>query len=385
MRQACVLFLLLGGAQPAQAQIAESLLVAVEQVYRSMDAYHIAGEMALELNAEAQSQSLVMTLRMAERRPTHFRLDILGNRAPMQVVSNGDTSWVYSPTEDVYMRRFAALPPRSERADIPDILNGYKDLSGLSNVRREADSSCVVGEEALACIGVSFTRAAPGSSGAADTARTTLWIDPVRRVVLQDRMIKIVPESPFGGPATIVQTTTYSVVDVDGPLPDSLFTFAPQPGTEEVEQIPRFASLSSSLRGLPAPSFSLSRLDGTAVTLDSLRGKTVLLNFWATWCGPCRTEMLALQSIYEELQTDDLVVLGINEDESAADVTAFLYERGVAFPIVLDPVSAVGRLYEVNSIPNTLIINEEGIIVEHFVGARPESVFREALQRLGVR
>ncbi len=123
--------------------------------------------------------------------------------------------------------------------------------------------------------------------------------------------------------------------------------------------------------GNTAPDFQLKNLDGAAVTLSSQQGRPVLLNFWATWCGPCRAEMPFIQEIYQDAkwQARGLLILAVNLRESEAAVRKFVADSGYTFTVLLDTGGQVGRLYNISAIPTTHIINKDGIIKNSRVGA----------------
>lgn len=120
--------------------------------------------------------------------------------------------------------------------------------------------------------------------------------------------------------------------------------------------------------GFLAPDFTLDRSDGETVTLSDLQGQAVILNFWATWCAPCRAEMPALERVYQAQRDKGLVVLGVNQMEPKERVERFLAEVGVTFPIALDLDAAVGRLYRVYAMPTTYFIDRQGVIRDVVVG-----------------
>jgi len=114
--------------------------------------------------------------------------------------------------------------------------------------------------------------------------------------------------------------------------------------------------------GKRAPDFQLNTLDGQTVTLSELRGTPVLVNFWATWCGPCAYEMPFLQQIYDEWQPEELVMLAVNIGESASTVTSFMEAYSLSFTVLLDSVMAVAISYNIQYIPTTFFIDEKGTI-----------------------
>lgn len=117
--------------------------------------------------------------------------------------------------------------------------------------------------------------------------------------------------------------------------------------------------------GHPAPEFTLTTLDGDEVSLSDFRGQPVILNFWASWCGPCRVEMPDLQKTYDTHGEDGVVVLGINltrRENSLDDVPAFIDEFDLTFPIVLDEEGEVAKLYQVRGQPASVFIDANGIV-----------------------
>jgi cytochrome c biogenesis protein CcmG, thiol:disulfide interchange protein DsbE len=129
--------------------------------------------------------------------------------------------------------------------------------------------------------------------------------------------------------------------------------------------------LSSPLVGKPAPDFTLSTLDGTEISLSKYSGQPVLINFWASWCLPCREEMPELVRSYEAHKAEDLMILGVNltYSDPFPDVQAFANEFNVTFPVLLDEDGTVSqKLYPVIGLPTSVFINRDGIIARVQVG-----------------
>ena len=125
-----------------------------------------------------------------------------------------------------------------------------------------------------------------------------------------------------------------------------------------------------------APEFSLASLPGDGrgetVSLASLQGRVVFINFWATWCAPCRTEAPSLERLYQRLRPEGFEVLAvsINEPSESEEVADFRREFGLTFPILLDSDKAVYLDYRATGVPETFMIDTRGRMVEHFVGPR---------------
>ena len=135
-----------------------------------------------------------------------------------------------------------------------------------------------------------------------------------------------------------------------------------------------------------AADFKLQDLRGNTISLSSLRGKVVFLNVWATWCAPCREEMPAIESLYEEFSKDkDFEVLAVSQDTSGRKAVApYVKRTGLRFTVLLDPSNEVGDAYNVSGIPETFIIDRDGRIVAHHMGPYDwsSSEMRDALEEL---
>jgi len=117
-----------------------------------------------------------------------------------------------------------------------------------------------------------------------------------------------------------------------------------------------------------APDFTLRDVNGRTVTLASLKGKVVLLNFWATWCPPCKAEMPSMNKLYNELKSKGFEVVAVSTDNGISPVKEFLAKNRIDFTVIFDETKAVAREYKVFSMPTTFLIDRNGFIVEKFYG-----------------
>jgi len=130
--------------------------------------------------------------------------------------------------------------------------------------------------------------------------------------------------------------------------------------------------------------FTLKDLTGKTWTLSELRGKVVLVNFWATWCPPCRKEMPDLETLYERFGPQGLVILGLS-DEEAAKVEPFIRERKVTFPVLLDPGRKVNEAFVVEGIPKSFVYDRDGKLVAQSIDMRTQRQFLEMLAKAGIQ
>jgi peroxiredoxin len=111
----------------------------------------------------------------------------------------------------------------------------------------------------------------------------------------------------------------------------------------------------------PAPNFTLPSRDGKTVSLADLKGQVVMVNFWATWCGPCRKEMPHLEALHQRYSSLGFTLLGVNVENDPAGAKKWLEDNGpVTFPILLDTKNQVSKLYKVNTMPSTVLVGRDG-------------------------
>ena len=129
--------------------------------------------------------------------------------------------------------------------------------------------------------------------------------------------------------------------------------------------------------------FTLTDLQGKTWTLKELKGKVVLVNFWATWCPPCRKEMPDLNTLYRRFKDQGFVILAIS-DEEADKVKPFIAERNISYPVMLDPGRKVNELFQVQGIPKSFVYDREGKLVAQSIDMRTQKQFLEMLGPGGI-
>lgn len=167
-----------------------------------------------------------------------------------------------------------------------------------------------------------------------------------------------------------------------GALMGVIFTALEEAGTQIFASLLGSRTSNTPRLGFIAPDFELLDLSGKPVRLSDLRGSPVMINFWATWCNPCRIEMPLIQAAAQE--NPDMVVLAVNADESILTVESFVEKMGLTFPILLDPGSKVEIMYKVQGLPTSFFVDKDGIIKGIQIGVLSEGKLSENLVKIGV-
>ena len=127
--------------------------------------------------------------------------------------------------------------------------------------------------------------------------------------------------------------------------------------------------------GMMAPDFGLKTVDGKSVHLSDYRGRVVMLNFWATWCKPCRQEMPSMEEMskgFRSVAGDRFILLAVNENNVfyQGKIKPFLAKYGIDFSVPLDPLGKLDHLYKITGVPETFVIDQKGVVAEHVIGPR---------------
>ena len=177
-------------------------------------------------------------------------------------------------------------------------------------------------------------------------------------------------------------------------------TSAVPPANSEASQTDSSAPASSEAENseeeipeIPAPDFTLTDQNGEPHTLSDYKGQVVFLNFWATWCGPCKQEMPDIQAMYEEFNqnSDEVVILGVanpktddvpyNQDGTIEEVTQFLSDNGYTYPVVMDTTGEIFAAYGVTAFPTTFMIDKEGNVFGYVTGTLTDSMMHDIVQQ----
>jgi peroxiredoxin/outer membrane lipoprotein-sorting protein len=296
--------------------------------------------------------------------PGKVRIETTGSGEPTVTISDGNTLWEFFPESNEY-----TATPAGKQAFAQGIIASYSLLNEIREparivgLGRAADTDCTI-----------------LSIGRDDNHARTLWIDPNTNFIRKDEAKDI--STSEGASISSSSTTTFSVArEIETPS-GAIFSFDPAKTRAIERRQLRKAALVTSI-GTVAPEFTLRNVKGEAVRLSDLRGKIVVLDFWATWCSPCRLSMPTLELLSRQFKDKGLVVLGI-DDEDPKEQRAFLESFGYSFSSLIDADGKVKTLYNVEGIPATILVDRQGKIKTYDVGTATYESLSKGLQALGV-
>lgn len=198
-----------------------------------------------------------------------------------------------------------------------------------------------------------------------DGTTANFWFKSGETTLLSKIVVPIpTSEASSGGEKTFL----FSNWKLNPPIDDSIFEFTPPAGVQKIEnKQPR-----DPLIGETAPDFTLSTIDGKKITLSEFKGKkVVVLDFWASWCGPCRMAMPVIQEVSKELSDKDVVFFAVNQGEDKETILNFINKFNIQIPVLMDKNLIAGTKYRVESIPRLVIIDKNGIVKSGHFGYSP--------------
>ena len=369
-------------AQPDPAAV----LANVQKAYCHLSAIHLAATQAQTFSANGGSVSSELDYELAEKPPGRFRARIKGTVEAI-AVSDGSTTWKALPTSKQWMKLELAGTAADDDSD-EDEDEGSRDsrpkdlhdnvaravLTRFPAIARFAERPEFLKEDTLKIDGRKspcyVVRLHVGP------AQHDLWIDEERYLVLRDLQSGV--QNRNGRVLNVSIDTKIKKLALDTDVPDTVFSFEPDRKWAQVDMLVLPGEERLMLTGRPAADFTLKSLDGEPTQLSSLQGKVVVLDFWATWCPPCRAELPSIDKLSSEF-AGKVEFLGVNDEESAT-VKGFLKKAGYTFPVLMDGKRQVHRTYGIRAIPVLLVIDRHGVIRQHFIGSRSEQALRSAIQ-----
>ncbi len=368
---------------------ARALLNETRDVLLHHKSYQLDQRAVVDLQGTVPTR-IQMLVKIAVSNPGKLRIESSGQMGNSLIVSDGENTWMYLGALKQYTKTAAASTPESL---VKSLVPGMSSVMDQLKAKDPYLSAKIAGEEAVEVDGQKIdcyvVEARLDKIALPDAIDMTggvqkVWIDKASKLTLKQTMTAAMQGGPLKAPAQMNQAVTVISQKLDAPVADSMFTFTPPDGAKQVIEFKGPVKANVDLTGQVAADFKLKSLAGKEFGLEDFRGKFVLLDFWATWCGPCRRDLPAVEKLHREFHRRGLVVLGIDAGEDAETVHEFLRSSNVSYPILLAAGSAVTESYSVNAFPTVVLIDADGKIVFYHVGAGGEKALRESLAKLGL-
>ena len=317
----------------AQEQDAATILRKVEQTYKDLKSQYI--EATIVIDMKTQGMRMEMPTTMAILKPDKVRFEIKNPMMGTQTVSDGQNTWMYMAMLKQYTKKKAARGPSSPSGGPAEILTGEKVMDRLKTAKLLRQEKLSVNGTETECYVLEAEYMPNKGDEPGEEGPKTFWVDKERSVILKAATIMKSKSSPMGGPMEVAQTATVTSFKLNDLLRDSLFVFVPPDDAKEVDELTPPGTKRVSLKGKDASDFTLAGLGNDKHSLSQYRGKVVLLDFWTTWCAPCRADMPLLQKLHAESTDKDTVVIAVNVGESVETVREFMVNHQYTFSVLI--------------------------------------------------
>ena len=332
-------FALASAAAPNAAEV----LRASAARYQKAKRLHLAGEILTEVSGPKGRQSGSAQFEAASAPGGKVRDDLKHPSAGGLRVSNGERTWMYVERLSQYLEQSVAGPSPTEMDTLVNqgmiglLLTNYRGMGdGIAEARRLPDETLTISGRKRPC-DVIEVRYKPGAGGPSfPGVPRTYWIDKDKKVVLRQRISTTMTGADGKADQTQTETFEFTVASLDETLDDKLFGFTPPSGAKKVNEFTTGRSYDD-LTGETAIDFTLPDLEGQKHRLRDHRGSVVLLDFWATWCGPCRIQMPNVEKLHHEFKDKGLVVYAINQGEASEKARQSLEKNKYTTTTLLDP------------------------------------------------
>ena len=349
-----------------QVQDAAKQRKSIEYVREITGEVTLDGKAVTEVNAPGRRipvQSSIGKQTVAIQNPGKARIDLqLGGGSLL--VSDGETTLTYRPSTKIYTKIAAAQTPEGMAANLAvlDVLGFFADTKTTKTSRQ--DSVTIDGTTYDCWVLTSSVKipAQAAMGGQLSDGVMTSWIDKKLLVEVLEEINYSLKVPPAAGAAPVEYRSRILQVThglkIDQPVDGTLFAYTPP--ADAREQAPQTAGNRVDLTGKEAPLFRGVSLDGKTYNLAELKGKPVLLDFWATWCGPCIRSMPTLEKIHADYRDQGLVVLGIDVGEKRETVEKFLQTKPIPYPVIMGDEAGIPAAYGITVYPTFVMIGPDG-------------------------
>jgi thiol-disulfide isomerase/thioredoxin len=369
---------------------ARELVRQASQAVKQYDSYQLESVVNIEMHGGVINTKLEMPSSISVRRPDHMRIESRSQAGTVDIVSDGAHTWYYLSATKKYIERVASASPEAAVGNAGFMPKNLPDVAkSIQSVKLTGEETLTIGGEKMPCwvIETTFDKiGVPEPPVLIREGKQISWIRKSDQLSLQNTFEATLELPGVAEPVHMTQSTQTTAVRLNIALPDSLFVFTPPAGAKQTEDWTLPGIVKPDVVGRTAPDFRGTTLEGAEVALADLKGKVVLLDFWASWCQPCRRELPGLEKLHHEFGDAGLAVVGINVGEDASAVKKFLGETPLSYPLVpLDESAELVAKLSVSSFPTIVLIDREGKIASYEVGARGEAALRADLEKLGIR
>jgi len=387
-------------AQAAPPQKALDLVQEVSQRYANAKSYHVDAVEERSSSSELSRdwQKSFMTAIVIPGGHYRYEGRYFGGNAVL--ISDGTSEWEYLPDQKAYTQRPVSSDDAAKRRIRPQdevaALNAKAMVGNLSHLAEALKSATFLPDENVVIAGKNADCYVIRAADVMDDFRVrrpnsarewTLWIDKSRKILVK-KLERATPLSdvPVNGmpPRTTETTTIYPVVELDKQESASTFTLNAPADARLVEELPNpfFPGARSAMIGRPAPELHFKSANGKLSELSSLRGKPVFLDFWATWCGPCKGLVPDLLKLYQETSPLGLTWVGIDNDQNPDAADKFIAKENLPWPNYHDLDGSMGAAFQRNPIPLGVLIDARGNVAFYQVAYEMKDL-RAAIGKLG--
>lgn len=358
----------------------QKLLAETARSYREAKSFRIEREEVVTTESELMTLSSKYFSDVIAAPENRYRIVRKGAQTWDIHESDGKTEWIWYPWRKEYVEHPVERSSESEGLNPAEsgIITWLEQIDKkLASGRVQPPQTIDTGHGRVNCMVI----IGPPPHQQHDPTmqqQTTYWIDRDRKILVKEQFVmrSTVPEHKFDNEGTTIYTT-----ELNASFADSLFKFVPPLGAKRVEKI-EFGRVE--LVGKTAPPLRLKTLDGKEFDLGSLRGKPVLVDFWATWCAPCRESMPHLAKLYDEFKEKGLALVSVSKDDYPADAARFVAKYKYSWLNVADPEGESDGDWGESAIPRLVLIGKDSTVLFESLGFDDvqEAKIRAALHKM---
>jgi thiol-disulfide isomerase/thioredoxin len=372
------------------------LLKRVAQQYSDAKSYYIASVEERTSTSEYSHSWQKTLLTAAEAPGNHYYYDGRSNSGHSVKIGDGKTGWTYRADEHRYTTKPQPIEVSIQQTPIEmtewamsQAGNLRKSLGSLAKSLKSADrlpdATLRVNGRNVSCYVIRVKSSDEKRALPSNSFDETIWINKTHETVMKavEHTHTYLQSGSAHIPLEEEINTTFTTAELNGPVPESLFTFIPPSDAKHIQDFPdpRENLAGITMTGDQVPSLKLKSADGKVISLESFRGKPILLDFWATWCGPCVAGLPQLAQIYQEAKDKGLVLISVDQDEEAKTAADFWSKKEYAWPNFHDD-GEIETLMGSSGIPRMVLIDAQGKIVYDKAGSSEEDL-RTELAKLG--